>query len=55
MDLNNPDILQEEIKHAGTKTAPVFQNLSADDEDQTPTEIPSLCMNCQKTVRIRQF
>ena len=52
MDLNDKSLVQEEIKFAGTKTAaPVFKDISADDEDQAPTEIESLCMNCQEQVR----
>ena len=52
MDLNDKSLVQEAIKFAGTKTAaPVFKDISADDEDQAPTEIESLCMNCHEQVR----
>ena len=53
MDLNGKSLVQEEIKFAGTKTAAsVFKDISADDEDQAPTEIESLCMNCHEQVRL---
>jgi len=45
------DNVQEEMKHAGDKAAQaLFQELSADNEEQAPTEIESLCMNCRQTV-----
>jgi len=52
MDLNSPHIVQEELKYAGSKTAPVFENISADSQEQTPTIIESLCMSCHKQVSL---
>ncbi|XP_044138200.1 zinc finger protein ZPR1 [Bufo gargarizans] len=34
-------------------SAPVFREISADDEEQQPMEIESLCMNCYKNGRTR--
>lgn len=31
-------------------TGPLFRPLSAEDEEQQPTEIESLCMNCYRNV-----
>lgn len=33
-----------------TENGPIFKPISADDVDQEPTEIESLCMNCYKKV-----
>lgn len=33
-----------------THQEPIFKPLAADDTDQEPTEIESLCMNCYKKV-----
>lgn len=34
-------------------TGPLFRPLSAEDEEQQPTEIESLCMNCYRNVSLR--
>lgn len=33
-------------------TGPLFRPLSAEDEEQQPTEIESLCMNCYRNVSL---
>ena len=50
MDLNSSELVQEELKYAGSKATPVFQDLSADIEDHRPTCIDSLCMKCHEQV-----
>ncbi|XP_067938138.1 zinc finger protein ZPR1-like [Watersipora subatra] len=48
MDLNAPRIIQEEMKHAGERVTPVFNDLSTDAAEQKPTEIESMCMSCHQ-------
>jgi hypothetical protein len=37
---------------ASPATGPLFRPLSAEDEEQQPTEIESLCMNCYRNVSL---
>lgn len=53
MDLENPNLIQEEIKHAGTSAELLFREMGSDEDvNQTGelTELESLCMSCHKTV-----
>lgn len=50
MDLNAKDLIQEEIKYAGSKADLVFNDISADGEENSPTEVDSICMQCHSTV-----
>lgn len=47
---NEEQLIQKEIKHSGERVSPIFTDLNADNEDQQPTKIESLCMNCHEMV-----
>ena len=40
---------------ADNKNEAMFREISADDEDQMPMSVESLCMKCEETVRDKQF
>lgn len=43
----------EPVRGAGAGAGGVFRPLSAEDEEQQPAEIESLCMNCYRHVSAR--
>jgi len=43
-------VIEEERVRGG-----VFKDINADDEDQQPTVIESLCMNCYKDVHMQLY